>query len=139
MITFTAYNIATPPIDENRVKRWITRVAAEYGCMVSKVNYLFCNDEHILAINRQFLNHDYYTDIITFDYSHLPVLAGDIIISLETVNSNAQLLGKTYDSELHRVIIHGILHLTGQGDKSPETEAIMHHKEDLALELLKNI
>ena len=139
MITFTAYNIAMPPIDENRVRRWITRVAAEYGCMVSKVNYLFCNDEHILAINRQFLNHDYYTDIITFDYSHLPVLAGDIIISLETVNSNAQLLGKTYDSELHRVIIHGILHLTGQGDKSPETEAIMHHKEDLALELLKNI
>ncbi|MBQ9440627.1 MAG: rRNA maturation RNase YbeY [Paludibacteraceae bacterium] len=136
MITFSTQNVEMPDIDRMAVSRWINRVAAGYGMRVGNVNYLFCDDEHILDVNRQFLQHDYYTDIITFDYSALPVLNGDIIISLDTVRTNAQQFGVPYADELHRVIIHGVLHLTGQGDKTPETEAEMHRKEDRALEML---
>lgn len=136
MITFSTQNVEMPDIDRTAVSRWINRVAAGYGTRVGNVNYLFCDDEHILDVNRQFLQHDYYTDIITFDYSALPVLNGDIIISLDTVRTNAQQFGVPYADELHRVIIHGVLHLTGQGDKTPETEAEMHKKEDRALEML---
>lgn len=137
MITFNTHNVVMPELDYAKIRRWISRVAACYGCSVGSVNYLFCDDGHILEVNRQFLSHDYYTDIITFDSSVLPVISGDIIISLDTVGSNAELFGKTYDDELHRVIIHGILHLTGQGDKTPETEAVMHSKEDAALAMLR--
>ena len=120
-------------LDERGVSRWIRAVAAEYGFSVGNVTYIFCSDEKELAVNRQFLGHDYYTDIITFDYTTGTTLNGDIFISLDTVRSNAESIGVPFEQELYRILIHGILHLTGQGDKTPETKAQMTHKEDLAL------
>lgn len=122
-----------PQLDKPHVERWIRAVAADYGFSVGEVNYLFCDDEKELAVNREFLGHDYYTDVITFDYSTHTTLAGDIFISLDTVRSNADMVGTTFDNELLRILIHGILHLTGQADKTPETRAEMTRKENLAL------
>lgn len=120
-------------LDERGVSRWIRAVAAEYGFSVGNVTYVFCSDEKELEVNRQFLGHDYYTDIITFDYTTGTTLNGDIFISLDTVRSNAESIGVPFEQELYRILIHGILHLTGQGDKTPETKEQMTHKEDLAL------
>mgnify|MGYP002525886098 CR=1 FL=1 len=111
MITYATENVRMPAIRRRDTSAWIRRVAQTYGKRVGEVGYLFCDDEHILMVNNEYLGHDYYTDIITFDYSEDDVLNGDIVISLDTVRSNAQLFHKDYDDELHRVIIHGILHL----------------------------
>lgn len=124
-----------PALDERQIGRWIRAVAAEYGFAIGNIHYIFCSDERELEVNRQFLGHDYYTDIITFDYSTASTLNGDIFISLDTVHSNAEQLGVAFDDELRRILIHGILHLTGQGDKTPETKAQMTAKEDKALAL----
>lgn len=124
-----------PALDERQVGRWIRAVAAEYGFAIGNIHYIFCSDERELEVNRLFLGHDYYTDIITFDYSTASTLNGDIFISLDTVHSNAEQLGVAFDDELRRILIHGILHLTGQGDKTPETKAQMTAKEDKALAL----
>ena len=136
MITFNAQNTNLPALDERRITRWIKAVAAGYGFAIGNINYIFCSDERELEVNREFLGHDYYTDIITFDYSTASTLNGDIFISLDTVRSNAEQLGINFDSELHRILIHGILHLTGQGDKTPDAKAEMTRKENLALSLL---
>lgn len=122
-----------PALDERKVTRWIKSVAADYGFSVGQINYIFCSDERELAVNREFLGHDYYTDVITFDYSTASVLNGDIFISLDTVRSNAEMVGCSFDAELLRILIHGVLHLTGQGDKTPETKAQMTEKEEKAL------
>ncbi len=119
-----------------RIERWIRAVAAGYGFSVGDITYIFCSDERILEVNRQFLQHDYYTDIITFDYSTPSRISGDIYISLDTVASNAQELGIAFEDELLRILIHGVLHLTGQGDKTPETKAVMTAKENAALALI---
>lgn len=124
-----------PALDERQIGRWIRAVAAEYGFAIGNIHYIFCSDERELEVNRQFLGHDYYTDIITFNYSTASTLNGDIFISLDTVHSNAEQLGVAFDDELRRILIHGILHLTGQGDKTPETKAQMTAKEDKALAL----
>ena len=134
---FTADSIAMPALDERRVSRWIRAVAAEYGFGVGNINYIFCSDERELEVNRQFLGHDYYTDVITFDYSTPSTLSGDIFISLDTVRSNAEMVGTSFEYELLRILIHGVLHLTGQGDKTPETKAQMTAKEEHALSLYK--
>lgn len=128
-----------PTLDERRIARWIRAVAAEYGFGVGELHYIFCSDERELEVNREFLGHDYYTDVITFDYSTPSAIAGDIFISTDTVRSNAEQLGIPYMDELHRIIIHGALHLTGQGDKTPETKAQMTAKEDAALRLLNGL
>lgn len=133
MINFTTDSIAMPALDERKVTRWIKSVAADYGFSVGQINYIFCSDERELAVNREFLGHDYYTDVITFDYSTASVLNGDIFISLDTVRSNAEMVGCSFDAELLRILIHGVLHLTGQGDKTPETKAQMTEKEEKAL------
>ncbi len=133
MLTYTTDSIEMPALDERKVTRWIKAVAAEYGFAVGNINYIFCSDERELEVNRQFLGHDYYTDIITFDYSTPSVLNGDIFISLDTVRSNAEQLNISFDAELLRILIHGVLHLTGQGDKTPETKAKMTAKEEKAL------
>ena len=125
-----------PTLDERRITRWIQAVAAGYGFSVGELNYIFCSDERELQVNRDFLGHDYYTDVITFDYSTPSTIAGDIFISLDTVRSNAEQVGVPFLDELHRIIIHGALHLTGQGDKTPETKAQMTTKEDQALAML---
>jgi len=136
MITYNNENIPFPKIRRRDTTAWIRRVAASYGKKVGEVGYLFCNDEKILEVNREFLQHDYYTDIITFDYDEGDTINGDIVISLNTVRSNAEQLGKDYNEELHRVIIHGILHLCGQNDKGPGEREQMEAAENRALELL---
>ena len=133
MVKFLADNIEMPALNERQITRWIKTVAADYGFAVGNINYIFCSDERELEVNRQFLGHDYYTDIITFDYSTPSVLNGDIFISLDTVRSNAEQLGIAFENELLRILIHGVLHLTGQGDKTPETKAQMTAKEEKAL------
>ena len=133
MITYTTDSIEMPALDERKVNRWIRAVAADYGFAVGKINYIFCSDERELAVNREFLGHDYYTDVITFDYSTPSTLNGDIFISLDTVRSNAEMVGTSFENELLRILIHGVLHLTGQGDKPPETKIEMTAKEEKAL------
>ena len=133
MIQFSTDRIAMPALDERKVTRWIRAVAADYGFSVGNINYIFCSDERELEVNREFLGHDYYTDVITFDYSTAGTLNGDIFISLDTVRSNAEMVGEPFERELLRIIIHGVLHLTGQGDKTPETKVQMTEKEEKAL------
>lgn len=133
MVKFIAEDIEMPALDERSVSRWIRAVAADYGFSVGNIHYIFCSDERELAVNREFLGHDYYTDVITFDYSTASTLNGDIFISLDTVRSNAEMVGATFEHELHRILIHGVLHLTGQGDKTPETKVQMTEKEEKAL------
>ena len=133
MIRFTPDDTEMPALDERKIGKWIRSVAAEYGFSVGNINYIFCSDERELEVNRQFLGHDYYTDVITFDYSTPTTLNGDIFISLDTVRSNAEMVSTTFDHELLRILIHGVLHLTGQGDKTPETKAQMTQKEESAL------
>ncbi|MBQ6723261.1 MAG: rRNA maturation RNase YbeY [Paludibacteraceae bacterium] len=136
MIKFTTEDIEMPALDERKIGRWIRAVAADYGFTVGNINYIFCSDERELAVNREFLGHDYYTDVITFDYSTASTLNGDIFISLDTVRSNAEMVHTTFGHELHRILIHGVLHLTGQGDKTPETKEQMTAKEEKALNKL---
>ena len=133
MIHFTNDHIAMPEIDFRKVERWVKAVAAQHGYSVGELTYIFCDDEKILSVNREFLQHDYYTDVITFDYSTRTRVNGDIYISLDTVATNAQQVGAPFLHELHRIIIHGLLHLTGQADKTPETKAQMTAKEEDAL------
>lgn len=133
MISFECVNVPMPGIDKDMVSRWIRSVASDYGFAVGNVTYIFCDDEKILDVNRAFLQHDYYTDVITFDYSTSSCLSGDIFISLDTVQSNAAALGTAFEQELYRILIHGILHLTGQGDKTPESKEQMTAKEEAAL------
>ena len=133
MIRFTTDDTEMPALDERKIGKWIRSVAAEYGFSVGNINYIFCSDERELEVNRQFLGHDYYTDVITFDYSTPTTLNGDIFISLDTVRSNAEMVSTTFNHELLRILIHGVLHLTGQGDKTPETKVQMTQKEESAL------
>ena len=134
MISYQTFNVKMPPIRRRDVSAWVRRVAAGYGKRVGEVAYIFCDDEKILEVNRQYLNHDYYTDIITFDYCEDDTISGDLFISLDTVRSNAEAQGTAYDEELHRVIIHGILHLCGINDKGPGERAIMEAAENKALQ-----
>ena len=138
-ISYTTDGVEMPSFDTQRIENWIVSVARGFGKTVGAVTYIFCNDDKILEVNRKYINHDYYTDVITFDYSRPMRISGDVFISLETVRSNAILLGKTYDNELMRVIIHGILHLCGVDDKGPGEREIMERHEDEALALLSNM
>ncbi len=139
MIQFTEENIPSLRLEERRLRRWIKAVTASHGRKLGDINYVFCDDERILAVNREFLDHDYYTDIITFDYGVQDIIAGDIYISIDTVSTNAEQFGASFAQELLRVIIHGILHLTGQGDKTPETQAEMTRKENEALAMYTSL
>lgn len=133
MITYNAENVRLPKIRKRDTTAWIKAVAAEYGRKVGDVGYMFVDDDKILEVNREYLGHDYYTDVITFDYDEDDIVSGDIVISLDTVRSNAALFGKTYEDELNRVIIHGILHLCGINDKGPGEREIMEAAENKAL------
>lgn len=137
MISYNAEGVAMPNIKRRATTAWIKAVAATYGKRVGEIGYLFVDDEHILDVNNQYLGHDYYTDIITFDYCEGDILNGDLVISLDTVRSNAELFGKPYEEELHRVIIHGVLHLCGLNDKGPGERELMEAAENRALALLK--
>ncbi len=135
MITYNAEDVKLPTIKKRETTRWIKKVAATYGRKVGEIGYMFVNDEKILEVNNEYLGHDYYTDVITFDYCEGDVLNGDIVISLDTVRTNAEKFGKTYEEELYRVIIHGILHLCGINDKGPGEREIMEENENKALAL----
>ena len=134
-VSFYNEGVAMPAIRRRDVSSWIRQVAQLHGRRLGTVSYKFVDDEGILACNRQFLGHDYYTDIITFDYSEGDKIAGDIVISLDTVRTNAEQFNQPYERELHRVIIHGILHLCGINDKGPGEREIMEQNENEALAL----
>ncbi|MBQ1853944.1 MAG: rRNA maturation RNase YbeY [Prevotella sp.] len=128
-----------PDIRRRQTTAWIRKVAATHGRKVGEIGYMFVDDERILEVNREYLGHDYYTDIITFDYDEGEVINGDLVISVDTVRSNAAKYGKSYAEELHRVIIHGVLHLCGINDKGPGEREIMEAEEDKALALLRSM
>ncbi len=134
-----AQGVEMPPLDAGLLRRWISAVAADHDREAAELTYIFCDDATILDVNRRFLQHDYYTDIITFDYTRGRRLRGDIYLSLDTVASNARMLGVDYERELHRVIIHGVLHLCGIDDKAPGQRQIMESHEDKALEILSQL
>ena len=135
MITYNADGVKMPKIKRKDTTAWIKAVAQSYGKKVGEVGYMFVNDEKILEINNEDLGHDYYTDVITFDYDEDDVVNGDIVISLDTVRTNAELFDKAFEDELYRVIIHGILHLCGLNDKGPGEREIMEKAENKALEM----
>ena len=136
MITYNTEGVKMPKIKRRDITAWIKAVAASYGKKTGEIGYLFVGDEKILEVNREYLGHDYYTDIITFDYSEENTINGDIVISLETVATNAIAQGTDSDEELLRVIIHGILHLCGINDKGPGEREIMEAAENKALAML---
>ena len=130
MISYQTDGIEMPAIKKRETTEWIKAVAATYNKRIGEIAYIFCSDEKILEVNRQYLQHDYYTDIITFDYCEGNRLSGDLFISLDTVRTNAeQFAGNDYDRELYRVILHGILHLCGISDKGPGEREIMDAAE----------
>lgn len=133
MITYNADGVKMPNIKKREISAWIKAVAATYGRQIGEVGYMFVDDKKILEVNNEYLGHDYYTDVITFDYDEGDTVNGDIVISLDTVRTNAELFGKTYEEELHRVIIHGILHLCGINDKGPGEREQMEAAENKAL------
>ncbi|MBQ3539188.1 MAG: rRNA maturation RNase YbeY [Bacteroidaceae bacterium] len=133
MISYTTEGTKMPDIKRRSITAWIKEIAKAHGKVVGDIAYIFCNDDKILEINREYLEHDYYTDIITFDYTEENIIGGDIFISLDTVRSNSELLGLPYEHELHRVIIHGVLHLCGIDDKAEGARAVMEAEENKAL------
>lgn len=135
MITYNSDGIKMPNIKRRQTTAWIRSVAATYGRKVGEIGYMFVSDERILEVNREYLGHDYFTDIITFDYDEGDTINGDLVISLDTVRTNAEKFGKSYDEELHRVIIHGVLHLCGINDKGPGEREMMEAAENKALEM----
>ncbi|MBD5217837.1 MAG: rRNA maturation RNase YbeY [Bacteroidales bacterium] len=135
MLDVQTGNVEMPSLDFGKVEKWLTAVAHSHGYSFGRVNYRFCDDDEILVANRQFVSHDYYTDIITFDYTRNGRVNGDVLISLDTVASNAELLRVPYYKELLRVVAHGVLHLCGINDKSPAERAEMEEAENAALSL----
>lgn len=121
------------------VCKWLSLIASHYNHSLGAINFIFCDDEYILSVNRQYLNHDYYTDVITFDYCEVNVLSGDVFISLDTVKSNSELFETTFENELNRVICHAVLHLIGFKDKTDHDSKEMRCNENICLELLKTL
>ena len=135
-IQWIADGVTLPDIDLTSTGQWVEQVASLHDRILGPLTYIFCNDDKIIEVNRQFLQHDYYTDIITFDYSRGRRISGDMFISLDTVRSNAVAVGAPYNTELHRVIIHGVLHLCGINDKGPGEREVMEANENQALSLI---
>lgn len=128
--------------DKRKIASWLKAVAQEEGYALGDVTYIFCSSEVHRKMNIDFIGHDYFTDVITFDYSDLKgegIVSGDIFIDVDTVKDNARIYGATFTSEMHRIIVHGVLHLCGQKDKTPRAEKQMHRKEDKYLKLLSEI
>ena len=139
-ITYVTENVRLPRQFKRRIHtQWIQHIVQKHGSEVKAISFIFCNDERILEINRQYLKHDYYTDVITFDGSENHQLSGDIFISLETVKSNAQLYKTSYEEELRRVMIHGVLHLCGLKDKTLTEKKKMKKEEGEALQIFQDL
>ncbi len=138
-IIYQNENVRFPAIKRRKISKWIKEVAAGFGKKTGDIAYIFCSDEKILQMNKDYLQHDYYTDIITFDYTENNTISGDIFISLDTVKSNSEQFNTGFTDELHRIIIHGVLHLCGITDKSAADRKHMTKCENEALERLKLI
>lgn len=139
MVSYFTQDTAFMYKDRRLTTRWLKEVALREGCKIGAVSVIFCSDPVILDVNRKYLGHDYYTDIITFDYCEEEVLNGDLFISVDTVRANASEYGTLFHEELHRVIVHGVLHLIGYDDHSEADIAEMRMKENEYLELLKTM
>ena len=135
-ISFYSEEVELPAINQEAVSSWVREVTKTYGKKTGDISYIFCSDEKILEVNRQYFQHDYYTDIITFDYTEGNKISGDLFISLDTVKTNSDTFHTPYNEELHRTIIHGILHLCGINDKGPGEREIMEANENKALSIL---
>lgn len=138
-ISYYSEDIPLPSFKKRILNKWIKETATNYSKVIGTITYLFCTDDKILEINNQYLQHDYYTDIITFDYTEENKISGDLVISLDTVKTNAEKFEVDYMNELYRVIIHGILHLCGINDKTSEEQEIMTDAENKALVELKRM
>ena len=137
MIRFSTLDVDMPTIDQQRTKAWIEKVAQGYGKPIGELYYYFCSDDQLLEINKQRLGHDFYTDIVTFPLTDCKTaLSSEFCISIDRIKENAATFSRSYESELHRVIIHGVLHLIGFDDHTDEDEQIMREKEEEALKLL---
>lgn len=138
MIAYYSENVRVPKFKRRHMNTWIKAVAQVYGKTIGDVSYIFCDDAKILEVNKTYLKHNYFTDIITFDNTEHNRLSGDVSISVDTVRDNAKRFGVSFSEELHRVMIHGILHLCGQNDKTQEESKQMREKENMALKLVIN-
>ena len=137
MIRFNTLDVELPPIDQQKTKAWIIQVADRHNKTIGELYYYFCSDEKLLEINRERLGHDFYTDIVTFPLTDCEtVLSSEFCISIDRIKENAETFKRSYESELHRVIIHGLLHLIGFDDHSEEDEKTMREKEEEALKAL---
>ncbi|GAB1414942.1 rRNA maturation RNase YbeY [Paludibacter sp.] len=136
MIQYINEDVKAPLLKKREVSTWIKNIAKLHGRKTGDIAFIFCNDDKIIEINRKYLQHDFYTDIITFDYSYSDIISGDIFISIDTVKTNAEKYKVAFNQELHRVIIHGILHLCGRDDQSADDKAIMKEEENKALDIL---
>ena len=125
-------------INYDITNNWISSVINKNNKILGDITYIFCSDDYLLNINKQYLNHDYFTDIITFNYCERDVVSGDIFISIDTVRSNSETYEVSFLNERYRVIIHGILHLLGYNDKTDEEQDEMTRQENLSLEILNN-
>ncbi|WP_075603844.1 rRNA maturation RNase YbeY [Saccharicrinis aurantiacus] len=139
MINFYFEDIDEITLSNSVLSSWISKVIDTNDKSIGDISYIFCSDKYILQVNKDYLDHDYYTDIITFNYNEGSIISGDLFISLDTVKSNSQLFNTSFTKELNRVIIHGILHLIGYDDQSDEDQLEMTKQENLSLELLKTI
>ena len=136
MINFYEEDIKSHLRNRRVIKQWIKDIISSYNYSTGNISYIFCSDDYLLNINRQYLSHDYYTDVITFDYDENNIVSGDIFISVDTVKSNSEQYSVSYNCELYRVIIHGVLHLCGLKDKTPEDAKIMREAEEKSLQIL---
>ena len=137
MITFNSIDVEMPDFDQSLMRQWIETVAHNYGKKVGELHYYFCTDDTLLDINRQRLNHDFYTDIVTFPLTDCEeILSSELCISIDRIKDNAQMMNKTFQSEFHRVMIHGVLHIIGFDDKTDTDEKIMREKEEECLQIL---
>ena len=137
-IQYCCEDVSSPKLQKRNLNRWIKETIASEGKTTGDISFIFCSDAYLLEVNKQYLNHDYFTDIITFDYVENNVISGDIFISCDRVRENGVEFGTGFESELSRIIIHGVLHLLGFKDKSKKDKLLMTQKEDFYLNVLSN-
>lgn len=137
-IVYFAEDVSFPKLKRRTTSGWVRKVILNEGKSLGDISFIFCSDEYLLEVNRKYLEHDYYTDIITFDYVEGKVISGDIFISVDRVGENAHVFSKTFSEELNRILIHGVLHLLGYKDKSKKEKELMTEKEDFYLNMLEN-
>jgi len=137
MISYFFEDIDELSLQQSEIEKNIEKLIETEGKILGDISYIFCSDDYLLEINKQYLNHDYYTDVITFDYCENGVISGDIFISVDTIKSNAQEYSVTFEKELQRVMIHGVLHLVGYKDKQDDDQKVMRSKEDEYLQLFE--